>query len=90
MRQLEDAVDIVHRIGRKEDNRNARRLINEEILRSRKDSPVCKERGIRFSETLPLEDREARKNLWPARSEGKRAYFRGPHGYVKGRKIGSE
>lgn len=99
VRQLEDAVDIVHRIGRKEENRSrpvmvmfVRRLIKEEIWRSSKDSPVWKERGIRFSEMLPLEDREARKKLWPqmeqARREGKRAYFRGPHGYVEGRKIG--
>ncbi|KAJ7983935.1 hypothetical protein DPEC_G00368940 [Dallia pectoralis] len=99
MRQLEDAVDIVHRIGRKEDNKNrhvvilfARRLVREEIWRRSKDSPVCKERGVRFAEMLPLEDREARKNLWPqieqARREGKRAYYRGPHGYIEGRRIG--
>ncbi|KAJ7997822.1 hypothetical protein DPEC_G00216120 [Dallia pectoralis] len=99
MRQLEDAVDIVHRIGRKEDNKNrhvvilfARRLVREEIWRRSKDSPVCKERGVRFTEMLPLEDREARKNLWPqieqARREGKRAYYRGPHGYIEGRRIG--
>ena len=99
MRQLEDAVDIVHRVGRKEGNKNrhvvilfARRLIKEEIWRRSKDSPVCKERGVRLAEMLPLEDREARKNLWPqieqARREGKRAYYRGPHGYVEGRQIG--
>ncbi|XP_024155441.1 uncharacterized protein LOC112163327 [Oryzias melastigma] len=72
LRRLEDAVDVVHRVGKKEDNRSravivlfARRLVKEEIWRRSKDSPVCKERGIRFSEMMPLEDREARKKLWP-------------------------
>lgn len=40
-----------------------------------------RERGIRFAEMLPLEDREARKNLWPqieqAHRAGKRAYNSG-------------
>lgn len=99
LRQLEDAVDVVHRIGKKESNRIrplvvlfVRRVIKEEIWRKSKDSPVCKERGVHFAEMMPLEDREARKKLWPqieqARREGKRAYYRGPHGFIEGQKIG--
>ena len=67
-RQLEDTIDIVHRVGRKDGDKNrqviilfARRLVTEEIWRRSKDSPACKERNIRFAEMLPLEDREARK-----------------------------
>lgn len=84
MRQLEEAIDVVHRVGKKENNRSTplivlfvRRLIKEEIWCRSKDSPVCKERGVRFTEMMPLEDREARKKLWPqieqACREGKRA-----------------
>lgn len=98
-RQLEEAIDIVHRVGRKEDNRNrhvvvlfVRRFVKEELWRRCKESPVCREKGVRLAEMLPVEDREARKKLWPqieqARREGKRAYYRGPHGYIEGRRIG--
>lgn len=98
-RQLDEAIDIVHRVGRKDDNRKrytvvlfVRRHVKEEIWRRCKDSPVCREKGVRLAEMLPLEDREARKHLWPqieqARREGKRAYYRGPHGYIEGRRIG--
>ena len=93
--QLEDAVDIVHRVGRKEGNKNrhviilcARKLVKE-IWRQSKNSPVCKERGIRFAEMLPLEDREVRKKLWPqieqAHREGKYAYCRGASRIHRGR-----
>ncbi|KAK7895273.1 hypothetical protein WMY93_020598 [Mugilogobius chulae] len=99
LQRLEDAVDIVHRVGKREEFRSrpvvvlfARRLVKEELWRRTKDSPVCRERGVRFSEMMPLEDREARKKLWPqvekARREGKRAYYRGPHAFIEGKKIG--
>lgn len=97
--QLEEAVDIVHRVGRKEGNRSrhvvvlfVRRFVKEELWRRCKDSRVCREKGVRLAEMLPREDREARGKLWPqieqARRDGKRAYFRGPHGYIEGRQIG--
>ncbi|CAM4611535.1 unnamed protein product [Leuciscus chuanchicus] len=99
--QLEEAVDIVHRVGRKEDNRSrhvvvlfVRRFVKEELWRQCKDSRVCREKGVRLAEMLPREDREAREKLWPqieqARRDGKRAYFRGPHGYIEGRRIATE
>ncbi|GAA6075643.1 uncharacterized protein LOC120479220 [Tachysurus ichikawai] len=81
----------MRRVGRKEDNRN-RHVVVLFVRRLVKDSPVCREKGVRLAEMLPLEDREARKKLWPqieqARREGKRAYYRGPHGYIEGRRIG--
>lgn len=99
MRQLEEAVDVVLRVRRKENNWSRplvvlfiQRLVKEEIWRRSKDSPVCKERGVHFAEMLPLEDSKARKKLSQkieqAQREGKRPYYRGPHGYIDGRKIG--
>lgn len=68
MRQLEEAVDVVRRVGRKENNQSRplvvlfiRSLVKEEIWRRSKDSPVCKERGVCFAEMLPLEDRGEKK-----------------------------
>jgi len=98
-RQLEEAVDIAHRVGSKEDNKArpvlllfTRRLVREETWRRSKESTVFKEGGIRLAEMLPREDREARKKLWPqiegARREGKRAHYRGPHSYIEGGQIG--
>lgn len=94
-----DAVDIVHRMGKKMDNKTrnviilfAKRWMKEEIWRRTKNSQVCKDKGIRFAEMLPREDWEERRRLWPqieqARRAGKLAFFRGPHGDIDGRRIG--
>lgn len=99
--KVEDAVDVVHRTGRKMDNKIrhvvilfAKRWVKEEIWRRTKNSHVCKDKGIRFAEMLPREDWEERRRLWPqieqARRAGKLAFFRGPNGYVDGRRIGDE
>lgn len=99
--KVEDAVDVVHRTGRKMDNKIrhvvilfAKRWVKEEIWRRTKNSQVCKDKGIRFAEMLPREDWEERRRLWPqieqARRAGKLAFFRGPHGYIDGRRIGDE
>lgn len=99
--KVEDAVDVVHRMGRKMDNKIrhvvilfAKRWVKEEIWRRTKNSQVCKDKGIRFAEMLPREDWEERRRLWAqieqARRAGKLAFFRGPHGYVDGRRIGDE
>ena len=96
--QVKEAVDIVHRVGRKMDNKVrhviivfAKRWVKEEIWRRTKNSQVCKDKGIRFAEVLPREDWEDRRRLWPqieqARRAGKLAFFRGPHGYIDGRRI---
>lgn len=89
--KIEDAVDVVHRMGRKMDKKDrhvvilfAKRWVKEEIWRQTKNSQVCKDKGIRFAEMLPREDWEERRRLWPqieqARRAGKVAFFRGPHG----------
>lgn len=49
------------------------------------------EANIRFAEDLTKEDRLLRRELWPkieqARKEGKAAGFRGPYGYIEGKRI---
>ena len=96
--KMDEAVDIVHRVGRMMENKKrqiiilfARRAVRDEIWRRTKTSPVCKEEGIRFAEDLTQEDWKARQALWPkiekARKEGKAAGFRGPFGFIEGRRI---
>lgn len=96
--KLEESVDVVHRVGKKIENKVrhiiilfALRHVKEEIWRRTKDSAVCKNGGFHFAEVLPREDWEERRRLWPqieqARRAGKRAFFRGPHGYIEGRRI---
>ncbi|KAG9278211.1 hypothetical protein AMEX_G6035 [Astyanax mexicanus] len=99
--RLEEDVDVVHRLGRKLENKQrnivvlfTRRSMKEEVWKKSKKSSYCKELGIRFAEMLPKEDWEQRNRLWPqideARRAGKVAYFRGPFGYIDGRQIGLE
>lgn len=99
--KVEEAVDIVHRMGRKVENKNrpvivlfSKRWMKEEIWRRTKNSQICRERGIRFAEVLPREDWEERRRLWPqieqARRAGKPAFFRGPYAFIEGRRIGEE
>ncbi|XP_016330220.1 cytoplasmic dynein 2 heavy chain 1-like [Sinocyclocheilus anshuiensis] len=82
--EMEEALDMVHRIGRKEGNRTrqiimqfSKRIYREQIWALSKGSSVCKEAGCHFAEDLNKEDREARQVLWPrikqARAEGKAA-----------------
>lgn len=96
--KMEHAVDVVHRLGKREENRTrhviilfAQRHVKDEVWRRTKDSEICKTEGIRFAEMLPREDLEARQRLWPlvdqAKQAGKRAYFRGPHAYIEGRRV---
>ncbi len=66
-RQLEEAIDIVHRVGRKDDIRKrhivvlfVRRHVKEEIWRRCKDSQVCREKGIRLAE-MPTAGRQGGK-----------------------------
>ncbi|KAI2647169.1 DNA topoisomerase 4 subunit A [Labeo rohita] len=52
---------------------------------------ICKDLSISFAEHILPVDREARALLWlqikQAREAGHRAYFRGPHGYINGKRI---
>ncbi len=69
---MSEAVDVVHRVGRKESSRPrevillfARRMVRDEIWKRTKMSSVCKEAGIRFAEDLTKEDKLLRRELWP-------------------------
>lgn len=96
--KMEDAVDVVHRVGRKMDNRHrqiivlfSKRNVRDDIWKKTKSSAVCKEAGVRFTEDLTKDDFLARQAMWPkieqARKEGKAAGFRGHHGYINGKRI---
>lgn len=96
--KMDDAVDVVHRMGRMMESNNrqiiilfAKRAVRDEIWKRTKTSSVCKKEGIRFAEDLTQEDWRARQALWPmiekARKEGKAAGFRGPFGFIDGKCI---
>lgn len=98
IQKLDDIIDTVHRIGKKESGRPRQMIVQftmrkyrDEIWRSTKNSSVCLNQGVRFVEDFTKEDRNARAALWPliaqARKEGKKAYYRGPFGYIEGRRI---
>lgn len=100
-KNMEDIVDTVHRIGRKTENKTrqiiiqfTRRQHRDAFWKLTKESRVCTEAGIRFMEDLTKEDRMAREALWPridqARKNGEKAYFRGPFGFINGRRIQAE
>lgn len=96
--KMTEEVDVVHRVGRMMENKQrqiiilfTRRTVRDDIWRRTKASPVCREKGIRFAEDLIQEDWRSRQALWPkidqARKEGKAAGFKGPFGYIEGRRI---
>lgn len=99
--KMEEAVDVVHRVGKAAENKHrqiiilfARRAMRDDIWRRTKASLVCKDEGIRFAEDLSPEDWRARQALWPkidqARKAGKAAGFRGPFGFIEGKRIREE
>lgn len=68
--KMEEAVDIVHRLGKKMDNKNrnvivlfTQRRVKKEIWRRSKGSTVCKAEEIHFAGMLPREDLEERSAL---------------------------
>lgn len=96
--KLDDIVDTVHRVGPRQRDKSRQVIIQfcmrkyrDEFWRSTKSSDICKARGIKFTEDLSKGDREARAALWPtiseARAAGKKAYYRGPYGYIEGTRI---
>ncbi|KAJ0058777.1 hypothetical protein NL108_000480 [Boleophthalmus pectinirostris] len=97
-RIMEEAVDTVHRNGRKEEKRTrpviiqfVKRQHQVGIWKLTKESTICKEAGVHFTEDLTVAARQAREVLWPkiqeAKKAGKKAYFRGPFGFIDGQKI---
>ncbi|KAL1255195.1 hypothetical protein QQF64_013256 [Cirrhinus molitorella] len=100
VQKLEDIVDTVHRIGKKEPGKSRQLIVQftmrkyrDEFWKSTKNSSVCRDRGVRLTEDLTKEDRLARAALWPlidqARQAGKKAFYRGPFGYIEGKRIDS-
>ncbi|CAL9682996.1 unnamed protein product [Knipowitschia caucasica] len=91
-----NVVDSVHRVGRKEIGRSrqvimqfVRRIHRDALWKSTKDSPICKERGVRFVQDFTKEDLLSREQLWPkiklARSQGKMAFYKGHIAVIDGR-----
>ncbi|MEQ2193114.1 hypothetical protein XENOCAPTIV_024079 [Xenoophorus captivus] len=90
--KMEDAIDVVHRVGRPAEKCHrqililfAKRSVRGEVWKQTKSSRICKEEGIQLAEDLTPEDWKSRQALWPriekARKEGKashrrKAYFR--------------
>ncbi len=96
--KLKDTVDIFHRVGRKIEDRHRQIIIlflshtmRDEIWKQTKNSMVCKNEGIPFTEHLTHEDWRSRQAMWPrikqARKEGKAAGFRGPFGFINSKSI---
>ena len=61
--KMKDAVDIVHRVGRKTKGRPrqiivlfSKRIIRDGIWKRTKSSAVCREAGVRFAEDLSKDD----------------------------------
>ena len=70
--KMDEAVDVVLRVGRVVGNKHqqivslfARNTLRDDIWRRMRASPVCKEEGIRFAEDLTQEDWRSRQAMWP-------------------------
>ena len=96
--KMEFILDSVHRLGPSNQERPRQiimqftgRRFRDELWRTTKDHPVCRELNIRFAEDLTKEDRDARLVLWPkveaARKAGHKTVFRGPHAFINGQKV---
>ncbi|ROL43507.1 hypothetical protein DPX16_0404 [Anabarilius grahami] len=97
---LNDALDVMHRVGRRNldhgTHRNiiirfSTRLFRDTAWKAAKDNAYLKESRLRISEALIPADAAARAKLWPlvkkAREEGKKASFSGPFAFIDGQKI---
>ncbi|CAB1353293.1 unnamed protein product [Coregonus sp. 'balchen'] len=83
------AVDVPHRIGKKQDAIGSRLIIiqfafrtaRDAVWKKAKESAFLKERKCRFGEDLTAADKAAKAKLWPlvqqARNQGRGAYYRG-------------
>lgn len=98
---VKDAIDVVHRIGKRPELRNATprpviirflsRTTRDLVWRNAKTNEYLERKHLRFKEDLTTADKEARTKLWPlvkkARKEGKRAYFVGNKAYVDKKEV---
>lgn len=101
--KLREAVDTVHRLGRKgtpatSGNRPrstiiqfAWRTVRDEVWKRSKDAPVCREMHIHFKKDFIKEDREARAKLYPqvleAKNKGLKAYLLEGYAMIDGRRV---
>ncbi|CAB1314575.1 unnamed protein product [Coregonus sp. 'balchen'] len=84
---MDMAVDVAHRIGKKQDAIGSRSIIiqfrtaRDAVWKKAKESAFLKERKCRFGEDLTAADKAAKATLWPlvpqARNHGRGAYYRG-------------
>ncbi|KAG1953593.1 hypothetical protein F2P79_009160 [Pimephales promelas] len=70
--KLPNAIDTVHRLGRKEPNKSrgiicqfASRFFRDAVWRAAKESAFLRENGLKISEDLSPADKERRNKLWP-------------------------
>lgn len=86
---MDMAVDVAHRIGKKQDAIVSRSIIiqfafrtaRDAVWKKAKESAFLKERKLRFGEDLTAADKAAKAKLWPlvqqARNQGNGGYYRG-------------
>lgn len=96
--KMDDIVDTVHQVGRKEEKRTCQIIVQfvkhqqrDGFWRMTKESEMCKQAGVQFSEDLNTADKQAREALWlkiqDARKAGDKAYFHGPFGFISSKRI---
>ncbi|ROL43547.1 hypothetical protein DPX16_13478 [Anabarilius grahami] len=92
--KLEEAVDVVHRVGKQRPGGSPRHIIirfatrryRDIIWMEAKNSIYLRENALYVKESLSKADIESRNKLWPlvlaARKEGKKAGFSGPFAVI--------
>lgn len=100
--KLEEAVDVVHRVGKQRMDGSPRQIIirfatrrhRDIIWMEAKNSLYLRENGLFVKESLSKADIESRNKLWPlvlvARKEGKKAGFSGPFAVINNRRIAAD
>lgn len=97
--KLEEAVDVVHRVGKQRPDGSPRHIIIRFVTRRHRDiiwmeaknSIYLRENAIYVKESLSRADIESRNKLWPlvlaARKEGKKAGFSSPFAVINNKRI---
>lgn len=91
-------IDVSHRNGRKEANKNRpviirfiSRSVRDHVWKSAKGSEFLKIKKMTFGEDLTSKNKELRNKLWPqieeARKQGKPSYFIGSRAFIDGKEI---
>lgn len=94
---LQAGVDIVHRLGPKQEGKNrsiiilfAVRRVRDGVWHAARKSQYLQSKQLTITEPLSAEDRAAREKLWPlvkrAREEGKKASFKSSYALIDGKK----